>query len=149
VSKKEARRKERKTERKKKSPPSIALRPALCSVHVRPCGIRSIEAKLCLCLKVSWPTALICHELRVKLGQLDALASEVFALTVFLCDGLLHLKPASHPASGAFRFFSIASKMPMELQLILCHRIVGSQKQNILHKDSEVAFKGLARNLLR
>jgi len=34
------------------------------------------------------------HELRVKLGVLDALAAEIFALTVFLCDDLLHLKPS-------------------------------------------------------
>jgi len=34
------------------------------------------------------------HELRVKHGVLDELAAEVFALTVFLCDDLLHLKPA-------------------------------------------------------
>ena len=82
------------------------------------------------------------HELRVKLGVLDKLAAEVFALTVFLCDDLLQLKPASHPA--ATLFFTIASKLPMELQMILCHRVVGSRKQNILHKDSEAAFKALA-----
>ena len=33
------------------------------------------------------------HEVRVKIGVLDALAAEIFALTVFLCDGLLQLKP--------------------------------------------------------
>ena len=32
----------------------------------------------------------------------------------------------------------------MELQMMLCHRAVGSTKQNILHKDSEAAFKSLA-----
>jgi len=31
------------------------------------------------------------HQVRVKLGLLDALAAEVFALTVFLCDDLLQL----------------------------------------------------------
>jgi len=36
----------------------------------------------------------------------------------------------------------------MELQMILCHRVVGSMKQNILRKDSEAAFKALARILL-
>ena len=35
------------------------------------------------------------HELRVKLGVPDALAAELFALTVFLCDNLLQLKSAS------------------------------------------------------
>jgi len=35
----------------------------------------------------------------------------------------------------------------MELQMILCHRAVGSMKQNVL-KDSEAAFHSLARILL-
>jgi len=79
-------------------------------------------------------------------------------LTVFLCEDILQLKL---PARGrrarstsvaaiaaATRFFNIASKLPMELQMILCHRVVGSRKQNILRKDSEVAFKSLAKILL-
>jgi len=90
--------------------------------------------------------ALTRHEVRVKLGMLDELAAEVFALTVFLCDDLLQLKPAAD--TGALRFFTIAVKLPMELQMILCHRVVGSTKQNILRKDSEDAFKSLARILL-
>jgi len=91
------------------------------------------------------------HEVRMKLGVLGELAAEVFALTVFLCDGLLQLNPAfgSLPSNdGAVHFFAIASKMPMELQMVLCHRAVGSMKQNILLKDSETAFKALAKILL-
>jgi len=98
--------------------------------------------------------AQIRDELRVKLGVLDELAAEAFALTVFLCDDLLHLKPGSlpaatpNPATATTRFFAIAFKLPMELQMILCHRAVGSAKQNILRMDSEAAFKSLARILL-
>jgi len=88
------------------------------------------------------------HELRVKLGVLDELAAEVFALTVFLCDDFLHLRPAAAVSDAALRFFTIAKRLPMELQMVLCHRAVGSMKQNILHKDSEAAFKSLARILL-
>jgi len=95
-------------------------------------------------------------ELRVKLGVLDGLAAEVFALTVFLCDDLLQPKPAivtskfnsAAAAVAAVRFFAIAGKLPMELQMVLCHRVVGSTKQNILHKNSEAAFKSLARFLV-
>ena len=87
------------------------------------------------------------HEVRVKIGVLDALAAEIFALTVFLCDDLLQLKSASHPAA-ATRFFAMTKRLPMELQMLICHRAVGSTKQNILRKDSEVAFKSLARVLL-
>jgi len=74
----------------------------------------------------------------VKLGFSDALAAEVFALTVFLCDDLLQLtSTATNSDSAATRFFAIASKLPIELQMMLSHRAVGSMKQNILHKDSE------------
>jgi len=95
--------------------------------------------------------ALTRHELRVKLGVLDELATEVFALIVFLCDDLLQLKPASPPATAAtaLRFFAIAKRLPMELQMILCYHVVGSTKQNIPRKYSEIAFKVLARILLR
>jgi len=41
----------------------------------------------------------------------------------------------------------IAAKLPMELQMILCHRAVGSMMQNILHKDSEAAFKSRAYSI--
>ena len=40
--------------------------------------------------------AQIRHELQVKLGLLDECAAEIFALTVFLCDGLLQLRPGVH-----------------------------------------------------
>jgi len=93
-------------------------------------------------------------ELRVKLRFPDELAAEIFALIVFLCDNLLQLKRAptdtttTTTSATALQFFAIASKLPMELQMILCHRAVGSVKQNILHKDSEPAFKSLAKILL-
>jgi len=74
------------------------------------------------------------HEVRVKLGFPVEVAAEVFALTIFLCDDLLQFKPGlvSSPAVDAVRFFAIASKLPMELQMVLCCRVVGSMKQNIL-----------------
>jgi len=87
------------------------------------------------------------HEVQATLGVLDELAAEVFALTIFLSDDLLQLKPALKP-SNPVRFFTIALKLPMELQMILCRRAVGSLKQIILHKDSEAAFKSLARVLI-
>ena len=89
------------------------------------------------------------HELRVKYGVLNEFAAEVFALTVFLCDDLLQLKLTVTPnPAAATRFFAILKRLPMELQMILCHFTVGSAKQNILRKDSEAAFKSLARILL-
>ena len=93
------------------------------------------------------------HQIRVELGLQDELAAEVFALTVFLCDDQFQLNSTSAAAPNsitttASRFFVIASKLPMELQMVLCHRAVGSMKQNVLEKDSEAAFKALAGALL-
>ena len=42
------------------------------------------------------------------------------------------------------RFFSIAHTLPMELQMILCHRAVGSNQEIILSQSSELAFQSLA-----
>ena len=85
------------------------------------------------------------HAVRVRLGLLDDLAAEMFALVVFVSDGLLHIKDT--PPSPAARFFSIASQLPLELQMVLCFRQVGSAKEIISGNDSEVAFKELARRL--
>ena len=96
------------------------------------------------------------YAIRLRLGELAELAAETFALMVFLCDELLQLKPAlastttsDAAAAATTRFFFIAQSLPMELQMILCHRTVGSMKQNILRKDSEAAFKSLSRILLQ
>jgi len=95
------------------------------------------------------------HKLRVKLKVPEALIAEVFALVVFLCDDLLQLKLAlasttafHRKAAAALRFFTIVSKLPMELQMILSHRVIRSTKQTILRNDSEAAFKSLAKILL-
>jgi len=46
---------------------------------------------------------------------------------------------------GAVRFFCIARKLPLELQMLLCNRVVDSSRQSVLRKHSEPAFKHLAR----
>jgi len=86
------------------------------------------------------------HAVRVELGFLDDLAAEVFALVVFVSDGLLHVNDSTTTTPAA-RFFSIATRLPLELQIVLCHRQVGSDKEIIPGKDSEMAFKELARRL--
>ena len=83
------------------------------------------------------------HAMRVELGCCDELAAEMFALVVFVSDGLLKIKDTT--PSPAARFFKIATQLPLELQMVLCRRVVGSAKEIVPGKDSEVAFKGLAR----
>jgi len=86
------------------------------------------------------------HVMRAKLGLLDDLAAEMFALVVFVSDGLLQVNDTNTPSPAA-RVFSIAAQLPLELQIVLCFRQVGSAKEIILGKESEVAFKELARSL--
>ena len=87
------------------------------------------------------------HSVRVELGLLDEVADEVFALMVFVSDGLLQIRDTAS-SSPAARFFNIARRLPLELQMVLCHRVVGSVKEIIPGKESEVAFKSLAKSLL-
>ena len=88
------------------------------------------------------------HALRVELGFKDELAAEVFALVVFASDGQLEIKHHDAPSTPAARFFKIATRLPLELQMVLCYRVVGSMKDIIHRKDSEVAFKHLAKRTL-
>jgi len=87
------------------------------------------------------------HQMRVELGLLDELAAEMFALVVFVSDGLLQVKDTTTPPPEA-RSFDITRQLPLELQMVLCHRVVGSAKDIIPGKESEVAFKWLAKSLV-
>jgi len=53
------------------------------------------------------------HTLRVELGWYDEMAAEMFALVVFVSDGLLQIKDTA--ASPAAKFFSIVAQLPLEL----------------------------------
>jgi len=70
----------------------------------------------------------------------------MFALVVFVSDGLLQANDTT--PSPAARFFHITRSLPLELQMVLCFRHVGSCKEIIAGKESEVAFKSLAKTLL-
>ena len=85
-------------------------------------------------------------EVRLELDLLDDLAAEMFALVVFVSDGLLQVNDTATTTPAA-RFFNIAAQLPLELQMVPCHRQVGSAKEIIPGKESEVAFKELARKL--
>jgi len=86
------------------------------------------------------------HMIRMELNWYDKLAAEMFAVVVFVSDGLLQVNDTtiSTPAARSFR---ITTQLPLELQMVLCFRQVGLDKEIIPGKDSEVAFKELARKL--
>jgi len=86
------------------------------------------------------------RQVRVELGFLEEMAAEVFALVVFLSDGLLQICQAEKVVtSPAARFFSISKRLPLELQMVLCRRVVGSSEEVITGQVSEAAFKNLAK----
>ena len=67
------------------------------------------------------------HAVRMELGWFDPAAAEVFALVVFVSDGLLQVKDSTTTAPAA-KFFSIAIRLLLELQMMLCYRVVESDK---------------------
>ena len=88
------------------------------------------------------------HAVRVELGWHDEAAAEMFALVVFVSDELLQINgTTTTTTTPAARFFTIATQLPLELQMVLCHRLVGSARENIPSNNSQVAFKSLAESL--
>jgi len=85
------------------------------------------------------------HKLRLKLGLFPTMASDFFSLIVFLCDGLLAVKEENF--SNHVRFFKIAQQLPIELQMMLCYRMVGCDRTNIPSECSELQFRKLAKTL--
>lgn len=49
--------------------------------------------------------------------------------------------------AGAARFLQISRRLPMELQMVLCHVCAGSGKTVIVQSDSEAAFRELVRRM--
>jgi len=86
------------------------------------------------------------HAVWVQLGCYNELAADLFALVIFLCDDLLRFK--NRKVSRTTRFFTITTQLPMELQMLVCHRTFGSTKHNIPITSSESAFRELARSFL-
>ena len=88
------------------------------------------------------------HKLRLKYNddccaynEVDAV--DLFALIIFLCDDLLRINNEAITTPGTTRFFLMIRKLPMELQMILCHRVYRSFKDGIPTHKSEPAFRQL------
>jgi len=84
--------------------------------------------------------------LRLELGLTREDIARDFACVVLHCDGHLMLRSSAVAEPGA-RFFSIASKLPLELQMVLCHRRHDSGGAIVLARDTEQALKDLAADL--
>jgi hypothetical protein len=86
------------------------------------------------------------YEVKMGLGLFQETAAEFFALMIFFCDGLLEIKEDN--TNEASRFFRMAKELPIELQMVLCYRVVGYSGVNIQGQQRELAFKQLTRKLL-
>ena len=84
---------------------------------------------------------------RVEIGWYNEKVGDVFALVVFASDGLLQVSQRSRAVNPAARFFAIATQLPLELQMVLCFRAVGSAKDIIPGLVSEEAFRDLASSI--
>jgi len=73
-------------------------------------------------------------------------AADYFAVAVFLSDNHLRLKMGN---TGLGRYLAIMIKLPMDLQMILSHRTVGSAGVNIRSSEAEISFRALVFYLLK
>jgi ankyrin repeat protein len=89
------------------------------------------------------------HSVRAMLRRLpgirDPYIGEVFALVVFLSDGLVRLKCDSEENADMRRFFLITQSVHMDLQMLLCNRLFDSPQDIVLTKHSEPAFRKFAK----
>jgi hypothetical protein len=88
------------------------------------------------------------REVRVGLGLYDDMAAEVFAPVVFVSDGILRLPQNSISGAKTLRFFRIMVQLPLELQMLISYRAVGSARILIPLKAREEGFRYLAKGLL-
>jgi len=86
------------------------------------------------------------EDVAVELGV--SVVVRVFALVVFLSDEHLAIR-AGPEGTEAKRFFAVAMKLPMELQMVLCFRAQGSGKENIPSRCLEPALRHTVRSFLQ
>jgi hypothetical protein len=87
------------------------------------------------------------HEIRIELGWFNEKAAELFSMVIFLCDGLMELKDRNLSGKKEIRCFNVARKLPMEIQMVLSHRVAGSMVMNIPVAQRELGFKNLVKEL--
>jgi hypothetical protein len=71
------------------------------------------------------------------LGFVLPFAERVFYLLTMICDGYLSIK------SNNNRFFEIACKLPVDLQMVLCNRLYHSPRDIIPYTNASFVFKNL------
>ena len=77
--------------------------------------------------------------------KLPVAAAHLFALVIFATDGYLAAPPALSVQDPLYRFLQMVGRLPMEVQMIVCHRWLGSMGTYISLERRETAFRILAR----
>jgi len=92
------------------------------------------------------PNAVIMR-MRLELGFAVADAATLYAIVIFLCDDFLTAEclPDEHPC---FRFFRMMQRLPMQLQMIVCHRAFRSPHDSVLHYDLEKALRTVTLSMV-
>ena len=79
----------------------------------------------------------------------DHYIGHTYALVVFFSDNFLALPEAvttrTQGAADVAKFFLICSRLPLDLQMVLCNRMFSSPRNIVLSRDSEQGFKWLGR----
>jgi hypothetical protein len=88
------------------------------------------------------------REARFEVGEPGFVTAYLFAMVVFLCDDFMVLKSPTPEQDAAARFWNMAKRMPLDIQIILMCRAAGSGKDSISKDDRESAFQDLALHLL-
>jgi ankyrin repeat protein len=86
------------------------------------------------------------NRLQGELELSKGFSAELFAMVIFLCDDFLQLRWGQETIDPELeRFLKIVIKLPMELQMVLCHRVYGSSREIVTVKDSNAAFEKLCK----
>jgi len=84
-------------------------------------------------------------EVRMELRMCGDYVADVFAQVVLLCDGYLALRKQGRSAkTEKGRFFNILRQLPMDVQMVLCHRCYASARTNVSAVEFEAALTRLA-----
>ena len=95
-------------------------------------------------------------KIQMELGMTKPIASKLFGMVIFLCDGLVLVKDHSSSSSQeennetkSVKFFDIVQKFPMELQMMISNFAYGINEDLIKAADREKGLRDVARSFLQ
>jgi len=108
------------------SKPGLAS-PSIYKIHHLSCNkeLQKCERIHTLLVDYEANRNLVRHKLRLEEEYPDAYSHHLYALIIFICDGLLKIKSGGHRQQNrdVLRFYGITKRLPMELQMMLCNRV--------------------------